>query len=116
MRHRVSGRHLSRDTAQRMAMYRNQTTDLIRHEHIITTEAKAKELRGFAEGMITLGKKGTLHHRRQALAFIYDDKVVRKLFQELAPRYEDRNGGYTRITKLGSRSGDGAFMVKLELV
>ena len=116
MRHRISGRRLSRDSAHRMAMFRNQTTDLIRHEHIITTEAKAKELRGFAEGMITLGKKGTLHHRRQALAFIFDDKVVRKLFQELAPRYEDRNGGYTRMTKLGPRSGDGASMVKLELV
>ena len=116
MRHRKSGRRLSRDSAHRMAMYRNQTTDLIRHEHIITTEAKAKELRGFAEGMITLGKKGTLHHRRQALAFVFDDKVVRKLFQELAPRYEDRNGGYTRMTKLGPRAGDGAFMVKLELV
>jgi len=116
MRHRISGRRLGRDSAHRMAMFRNQTTDLIRHEHIITTEAKAKELRGFAEGMITLGKKGTLHHRRQALAFIFDDKVVRKLFQELAPRYEDRNGGYTRMTKLGPRSGDGASMVKLELV
>ena len=99
-----------------MSLYRNQTTDLVRHEKIVTTEAKAKELRGFVEGMITLGKKGTLHHRRQALAFVLDEKVVKKLFQELAPRYEDRNGGYTRITKLGPRQGDGAAMVQLELV
>ena len=116
MRHRKAGRRLGRDSAHRMSLYRNQTTDLVRHEKIVTTEAKAKELRGFVEGMITLGKKGTLHHRRQALAFVLDEKVVKKLFQELAPRYEDRNGGYTRMTKLGPRQGDGAPMVQLELV
>ena len=116
MRHRKAGRRLGRDSAQRKSLYRNQTSDLLRHESIVTTEAKAKEVRGFAEGMITLGKQGTLHHRRQALAFVLDDKVVKKLFQELAPRYQERNGGYTRMTKLGPRRGDGALMAKLELV
>jgi large subunit ribosomal protein L17 len=97
-------------------LYRNQTTDLLRHEKLETTEAKAKEVRGFAERMITLGKKGELHHRRQALAFMTDKKVVKKLFDELAPRYTERQGGYTRITRLRLRKGDGALMVKLELV
>ena len=116
MRHRKTGRRLGRSTAQRLALYRNQTTDVLRHEAIVTTEAKAKELRGFVEGMITLGKKGQLHHRRQAIAFARDEKVVGKLFQELAGRYEGRSGGYTRITRLGPRQGDGAPMVRLELV
>lgn len=116
MRHRKAGRHLSRSTAPRLALYRNQTTDLLRYGKLVTTEAKAKEVRGFAERMITLGKKGQLHHRRQALAFVRDEKVVGKLFVELAPRYSARNGGYTRITKLGPRRGDGAPMAQLELV
>lgn len=82
----------------------------------MTTEAKAKEVKSLAERMITLGKKGDLHHRRQAVAFLFDDKVVKKLFDDLAPRYEERQGGYTRLTKLGPRKGDNAPMVKLELV
>jgi len=97
-------------------MYRNLVTDLLRYERITTTEAKAKEARGLADKMITLGKEGSLHSRRQALAFITDKKVLDKLFTELAPRYADRNGGYTRIMKLGPRLGDGAAMVKLDLV
>ena len=116
MRHRMAGRHLGRSTAARLALYRNQTTDLLRYEKLVTTEAKAKEVRGFAERMITLGKKGQLHHRRQALAFVRQEEVVGKLFSELAPRYAERNGGYTRITKLGPRHGDGAPMAQLELV
>jgi large subunit ribosomal protein L17 len=97
-------------------LFRNQVTDLLRYEKIVTTEAKAKEVRGLAEKMITLAKKGELHHRRQALAFVFDDKVVKKLFDEVASRYEERVGGYTRLTKLGPRKGDNAPMVKLELV
>ena len=116
MRHRKAGRHLGRTPAHRRALFRNQVTDLLRHERIVTTEAKAKEVRGLAEGMITLGKKGALSHRRQALAFVYDETVVRKLFDELGPRYEERNGGYTRLTKLGPRKGDNAPMAQLELV
>jgi len=97
-------------------MYRNLVTDLLGYEKIITTEAKAKEVRGLAEKMITLGKESGLHSRRQALSFIIDKKVVDKVFTELAPRYAERPGGYTRITKLGPRLGDGAAMVQLKLV
>lgn len=116
MRHRVAGRHLGRDTAHRMALYRNLVTDLLRYERITTTEAKAKEIRPLAEKMITLGKRGDLHARRQALRFIYDPKVVRKVFDEIAPRMKDRPGGYLRITKLERRRGDGAPMASIELV
>ena len=116
MRHAVAGRKLSRPTAHRMAMYRNLVTDLLRYEKITTTEAKAKETRSMAEKMITLGKNGSLHSRRQALAFITDKNVVEKLFSELAKRYATRPGGYTRILKLGPRLGDAAPMVRLELV
>ena len=116
MRHGVAGRKLSRPTDHRMLMYRNLVTDLLRHEKIVTTEAKAKEVRGMAERMITLGKNGSLHARRQALAFVTDKDVVAKLFDELAPRYAERVGGYTRITKLGPRLGDAAPMAQLELV
>jgi len=97
-------------------MYRNLVTDLLGYEKITTTEAKAKEVRGMAEKMITLGKQGGLHSRRRAMAFIIDKKVTEKVFTELAPRYTERPGGYTRITKLGPRLGDGAAMVQLELV
>jgi len=97
-------------------MYRNLVTDLLRYEKLVTTEAKAKEVRGMAERIITLGKDGDLHARRRALAFVTDKKVVKKLFDELAPRYADRPGGYTRIVKLGPRLGDGAAMARLELV
>jgi large subunit ribosomal protein L17 len=100
----------------RKAMYRNLVTDLLGYEKITTTESKAKQVRGLAEKMITLGKQGGLHCRRQALSFIYDKKVTDKVFSELAERYAERSGGYTRIIKLGQRLGDGAPMVQLELV
>ncbi len=116
MRHKVAGRKLGRDTSHRRAMYRNLVTDLLGYEKITTTEAKAKEVRGLTEKMITLGKEGGLHSRRQALSFIIDKKVAERVFTELAPRYAERSGGYTRITKLGPRLGDGAAMVQLELV
>ena len=116
MRHRVNGRKLGRSTGHRVAMYRNLVTDLLRYEKIVTTEAKAKEVRGMAEKTITLGKNGSLHARRQALAFVTDKKVVAKLFDKIASRYEDRPGGYTRLIKLGPRLGDGAPMAQLELV
>jgi len=116
MRHKVAGRKLGRSTGHRRAMYRNLVTDLLGYEKITTTEAKAKEVRGMAEKMITLGKQGGLHSRRRAMAFIIDKKVTEKVFTELAPRYTERPGGYTRITKLGPRLGDGAAMVQLELV
>ena len=97
-------------------MFRNLVTDLLGYERITITEAKAKEVQGIAEKMITLGKKGGLDARRQVLAFVYDRLVVDKVFNDLAPRFAKRPGGYTRITKLGPRLGDGATMVQLELV
>ncbi len=116
MRHRVAGRKFDRSSDQRRALFRQQVSDLIRHERLRTTEPKAKEVRGLAEKMITLGKAGSLHARRQALAFLNDESVVRKIFDDVAPRYSNRPGGYTRIVKLGPRPGDGASMVQLELV
>ena len=116
MRHRVAGRKLGRATAHRRALYRNLVTDLLKREKIITTEAKAKEVRSMAEKMITLSKKSGLHSYRQALSFIMDKKVAEKVFAELAPRYKERLGGYTRIIKLEPRLGDGAPMVQIELV
>ena len=116
MRHNVAGRKLGRTSAHRKALYRNLVTDLLNHEKITTTEAKAKEIRSLAERMITLGKEGELHSRRQALSFILDEKVTEKVFTELAPRYAERHGGYTRIIKLSPRLGDGAPMVQIELV
>ncbi len=116
MAHRIAGRKLGRPTDHRLALFRNLTTDLLRYERIITTEAKAKEVRGFADRMITLGKKGDLSSRRRALGFVYDKKIVEKLFDELAPRFASRPGGYTRIIKLEPRVGDGAKMAQLELV
>jgi len=97
-------------------MYRNLVTDLLKYEKITTTETKAKQVRGLAEKMVTLGKEGGLHSRRQALAFIFDKKVTEKVFSELSSRYAERSGGYTRIIKLGPRLGDGAAMAQLELV
>ena len=97
-------------------MYRNLVTDLLGYGKIVTTEAKAKEVRGLAEKMITLGKASGLPSRRQVLSFVMDKKVTDKIFKELAPRYAERAGGYTRIIKLGPRLGDGAPMVQLELV
>ena len=116
MRHKVAGRTLGRPTGHRRALFRNLVTDLLRYEKIITTEAKAKEVRSLAEKMITLGKKGELHSRRQALTFIIDKKVADKVFSELAERYAERPSGYTRIVKLGPRLGDGTPMVQLALV
>ncbi|HEY97045.1 MAG TPA: 50S ribosomal protein L17 [Dehalococcoidia bacterium] len=116
MRHRIAGRKFGRRTGHRLALYRNLVTDLLKHESLVTTEPKAKEVRGIAEKMITLGKKSGLHSYRQALSFIMDKKVTEKLFADLAPRYKERPGGYTRIVKLQPRLGDGAPMVKLELI
>ena len=109
-------RKLGRESAHRKAMLRNLVTDLLREGRITTTVTRAKEARRVAEKMITLGKRGDLHARRQALAYIYDEDVVTKLFDEIAANYEDRQGGYTRILKLGPRHGDGAEEVYLELV
>ncbi len=97
-------------------MFRNLVTDLLRYEQIKTTEAKAKTIRGLAEKMITLGKSGSLPARRRVLGYVYDKDVARKLFDDLGPRYADRQGGYTRIVRLGPRLGDGAPEVQLELV
>jgi large subunit ribosomal protein L17 len=116
MRHRVAGRKLGRKTAHRRAMFRNMVTSFLDKERIRTTLPKAKELRPIAERMITLGKRESLHARRQALAFIKDTAVVTKLFEILAPRFAQRNGGYTRIIRLGFRQGDGASMAILELL
>ena len=109
-------RKLGREASHRKAMLRNLVTNLLREGRITTTEMRAKEARRVAEKMITLGKRGDLHARRQALAFIYDEDVVKKLFDEIAPNYDDRQGGYTRILKLGPRRGDNAEEVYLELV
>ncbi len=116
MRHKVSGRGLGRSSGHRQALFRNLVTDLLNYESIRTTEAKAKEVRSLAEKIITLGKKGGLHRRRQALAYVISQEAVNKAFTELAIRYAERSGGYTRITMLGPRPGDGALIVKLELV
>jgi len=116
MRHRVAGRHLGRDTAHRLSLYRNLVTDLLRYERITTTEAKAKEIRPMAEKLITLGRRGDLHARRQALKFVYDPKVVKKVFDEIGPRMASRPGGYLRITGMEPRKGDGAKMATIELV
>ncbi len=109
-------RKLGRSSAHRKAMLRNLVTDLLREGRITTTDTRAKEARRQAEKMITLAKRGDLHARRQVLAYVYDESVVTKLFDEIAPKYEDRQGGYTRILKLGPRRGDNAEMVFLELV
>ena len=116
MRHGVSGRKFDRPTAQRIALFRGLVRELILHERITTTVPKAKEMRPFAEKMITLGKDGSVNARRQALAFITDKDAIAKLFGEIAPRYATRQGGYTRIVKLGKRLGDGADMAIIELV
>ncbi|MCI9281395.1 MAG: 50S ribosomal protein L17 [Bacilli bacterium] len=110
-------RKLGRESRQRRSILANITRDVIMNESVVTTEARAKEVRKFVDKMITYGKKGTLVNRRKALAFLYNDKdVVNKVFNELAKRYETRNGGYTRIIKLKERVGDDALQVKLELV
>ena len=116
MRHRRTTATLGRSPAHRKAMLRNMVTDLLRHEKIRTTEVKAKVLRPLAERMITLGKRESLHARRHAARVIRDKAVLRKLFDDLAPRYAERPGGYTRIVKLSSRPGDHADMALIELV
>ena len=109
-------RKLGRPTDHRKAMLRNQVTSLLRSEKIETTVTRAKETKRMAEKMITLAKRGDLHARRQVLAYVYDEEVVKKLFDEIAPKYAERNGGYTRVLKMGPRRGDGAEMAILELV
>ena len=116
MRHRKDGFKLGRRTNHRWALFRNLLTDLFRHERITTTEAKAKAIRGLADHMITLAKRENLHARRQVLAMVPDTEVVRKMFDTIAARFADRNGGYTRIIHAGVRPGDGAPTVLLELV
>jgi large subunit ribosomal protein L17 len=116
VRHAKKGRQLSRKTKHRWALFRSLVTSLLEHERIETTEAKAKEIRGFTDRMITLAKRGDLSARRQALRFIRDKKVVAKLFSDIAGRFRDRNGGYTRLIKTRRRVGDAAPMVAIELV
>lgn len=115
MRHRKKGRQLSRTRTHKRAMLRNMVTSLILHERIRTTEAKARELRPFAERLITLAKKGDMHSRRVAGRQIADRQALRKLFDQIGPRFEGRPGGYTRILKLGARKGDGAELALIEL-
>jgi large subunit ribosomal protein L17 len=116
VRHQKSGRKLGRDSAHRKALYSNLAGALIEHGRIRTTEAKAKEVRPIVEKMITLGKRGDLHAHRQAVAFLRSKSVAHTLFSEVAPRFADRPGGYTRVVKLGPRQGDSAPMAYLELV
>lgn len=116
MRHRKSGRKLGRTSSHRLAMFRNMVTSLLEHERIYTTDAKAKDLRRWTDWMITLGKRGDLHARRQALQVIRDKSVVHKLFTDLAQRYQARSGGYTRTVKVGFRVGDGAPLSLIELI
>jgi large subunit ribosomal protein L17 len=116
MRHRVAGKKLGRKTPHRISMFRNMVTSLFDKERVRTTLDRAKAVRPIAERMITLGKRESLHARRQALAYIKDPAVVAKLFENLAPRFAQRPGGYTRIIRLGFRDGDGAQMAYLELI
>ena len=116
LRHKISGRQFGRASGPRKAMFRIMVTDLLRHGQIKTTVAKAKAIRPLTEKMVSLGKGGTLHDRRQAAAFITDKSVVKAVFDEIAPRFEERNGGYTRITRLGVRAGDAAEMALIELI
>ncbi len=116
MRHRKAGKHLGRDSSHRKAMFRNMVTSLFKYEQIETTDAKAKQLRPIAERMITLAKRGDLHARRQALAYIMDKQVTHRLFEELKDRFMDRQGGYVRIIKKGSRKGDNAPISIVQLV
>ncbi len=122
MRHRIAGRILGRDSAQRKALFSNLIRELYMHERITTTEAKARAIRADAEKLITKAKHGLrdsgnrVHAQRQVVAYIHDKTVAKKVFDELAPRYAERNGGYTRMIKLGKRQGDAADMAILELV
>ena len=116
MRHRAQGRKLGRTSAHRKAMFRNQLTALFTHERITTTVAKAKELRPMAERIVTLARTGTLANRRRVLETVSDKEVVHRLFDDIAPRFSDRNGGYTRIVRLGRRRGDNAEMAIIEFI
>jgi len=116
MRHAVRGRKLGRTTPHRRALFRNQLSSLVQHERIETTLPKAKELRPLAEKMVTQGKRGTVHARRQVRRWVSDRRLVKKLFDDIAPRFAEREGGYTRILKLGPRVGDGAEMALIEFV
>ena len=116
MRHLKTGRKLNRSASHRHALLRNMATSLLEHDRITTTDAKAKELRRWADWLITLGKDGSLHARRQALAFVQDKAVVARLFNELGPRFQERRGGYTRIVKVGRRRGDAAPLSVIELM
>jgi large subunit ribosomal protein L17 len=116
MRHRVAGRKLSRHSQHRSLMFRNMLVSLIEHERLKTTLAKAKELRKWAEKIVTLGKKDSLHARRLAFALLRNEDIVKKLFAEIIPRFKDRQGGYTRIYKLGWRAGDAAPLSLIEWV
>lgn len=116
MRHRKSGKILGRKKGPREALLRNMATSFVLYEKIQTTEAKAKALKPVVEKYITRSKEDTLHNRRELLKYFYDEKAVKKMFDVIAPRYKDRPGGYTRITKLGYRQGDSAPMVQIELV
>jgi len=116
MRHALKGRKLNRTSAHRKAMFANMAAALVKHEQIVTTLPKAKELKPFVEKLVTLGKKGTLSSRRQAISTMRDEAMVRKLFDTLAERYKDRSGGYARVLKAGFRYGDNAPMAVIELV
>jgi large subunit ribosomal protein L17 len=116
MRHRTSGRKLNRTSQHRQMLFRNMAQALIKHEQIVTTLPKAKELRPVVERLITLGKRGDLHARRMAFARLRNDAMTKKLFEVLGPRYQERQGGYTRVLKAGFRYGDAAPMAVIELV
>jgi len=116
MRHGKAGKKLGRTPSHRKAMFRNMVTSLLQHERIVTTEVKAKEIRRLTEKMLTLGKRGDLHARRQAVAYIRSNEVVKRVFSEYAQRYANRDGGYTRVLKLEPRAGDNAPMAMVELV
>src|SRR5271169_5138309 len=116
MRHQRSGKKLGRDSAHRRALYANLTSELIEHERIKTTVTKAKAVKPIAEQMITLGRRGDIHARRQAVAFLRSKDIVHKLFAELGPAFATRPGGYTRIVRIGPRQGDASEMAYLELV
>ena len=116
MRHKIAGRKLGRNPSHRRAMLRNLVTSFLQHERLVTTLPKAKELRPLAEKMITLGKRDTLHARRQVSAYLLDDPTAKKVFDTIAPRFSDRPGGYSRIVRLGPRVGDGADVAVIELL
>ena len=116
MRHKIAGRKLGRNPAHRRSLLRNLVTSFLEHERLVTTLPKAKELRPLAEKMITLGKRDTLHARRQVQSYLLSDVITKKVFDTIAPRFSDRPGGYSRIVRLGPRVGDGADMAVIELL